>query len=423
MDWQVTHHVNYWGTTKLAYPDVPKEHPRFAKCMVVGNLVFVSGCIGRDPASDAPAPESAAEQVNIALDLARGALETAGATMGNIIKTYFLITDLDDYGEVRKTETEYYEAHAPMLVEQPPAATLMVVPGLARPEFKLEYEVIAVIDREAPDWTVTYYPEYWAGKELAFPHVPREHAKFARTQVAGNLVIVSGCQALDHDSVKTETDDIAEQSELVLEKIRIGMEETGGDLSSVAKTNVFVKDAEALEIYRQVERAYFEKHSPEAFAKPPASTAFIVAELPRPEFLIEVEAFGVVNKDAPDFAYAHRSGSEIAATSVTAGHLVFLSGCDGADAGTDDIGAEVTAALEKVRTALEDADSAMDKIVKLEVMLKAGEDYRAARDAEFDYYQTHAPRLLSHPPASMFTHLPMINAAGARYQIDVTATL
>ena len=36
MDWQVTHHPNYWGATKLAYPDVPKQHPRFAKCMVAG---------------------------------------------------------------------------------------------------------------------------------------------------------------------------------------------------------------------------------------------------------------------------------------------------------------------------------------------------------------------------------------------------
>jgi len=201
------------------------------------------------------------------------------------------------------------------------------------------------------------------------------------------------------------------------------MEETGGDLSSVAKTNVFVKDAGALEIYRKVERAYLEKHSPGVAARPPASTAFIVAELPRPEFLIEVEAFGVIDMDAPDFAYAHQAGTEFAAKSVTAGHLVFLSGCDGADAGAEDIGAEVTAALEKVRAALEGAGSAMDKIVKLEVMLKSGEDYRAARDAEFDYYQEHAPKLLSHPPASMFTHLPMINTAGARYQIDVTAVL
>jgi enamine deaminase RidA (YjgF/YER057c/UK114 family) len=423
MDWQVTHHPNYWGATKLAYPDVPKQHPRFAKCMVVGNLVFVSGCTGRDPASEGPASASAAAQVNIAFDLARAALETAGASMGNIIKTYFLITSLDDYGEIRKAETEYYESHAPLLVEKPPAATLMVVSALARPEFKLEYEVIAVIDRAAADWEVTYYPEYWGGTELAFPHVPREHAKFARTQVAGNLVIVSGCQALDHGSVKTETSDVAEQSEIVLEKIRIGMQETGGDLSSLAKTNVFVKGADALEIYRRVERAYFKKHSPEAFARPPASTAFIVAELPRPEFLIEVEAFGVIDKGAPGFAYSHQAGTETAAMSVTVGNLVFLSGCEAGELSAGALEDEVTAALEKVRAALAGAGSAMDKIVKLERMMKFGEDNGAVRDAEFEFYQAHAPGLLTQPPASMFSQLPMITAAGARYQIDVTAVL
>jgi len=65
----------------------------------------------------------------------------------------------------------------------------------------------------------------------------------------------------------------------------------------------------------------------------------------------------------------------------------------------------------------------MDKIVKLERMMKFGEDNGAVRDAEFEFYQAHAPGLLTQPPASMFSQLPMITAAGARYQIDVTAVL
>ncbi len=69
-----------------------------------------------------------------------------------------MIKSLDNYGEVRKTETEYYEKHAPKLVETPPSATLMVVPSLAAPEFELEYEVIAAVDRSATYWGVTYYP-------------------------------------------------------------------------------------------------------------------------------------------------------------------------------------------------------------------------------------------------------------------------
>jgi enamine deaminase RidA (YjgF/YER057c/UK114 family) len=41
---------------------------------------------------------------------------------------------------------------------------------------------------------VKYYPEYWAGKKLAYPHVPPEHPKFSRSVVVGNLVFISGCK-------------------------------------------------------------------------------------------------------------------------------------------------------------------------------------------------------------------------------------
>ena len=137
----------------------------------------------------------------------------------NIVKTFSLIRDLSTYGEYRKAETDFYELYAPTLIRKPPAATLMVYPGLALPEFKLEYEIIAVVNRSAKDWEVSYYPEFWAGKELAYPQVPKEHAKFARTQSVGELVLVSGCQALDHHTVKVETNDFVEQAKICLEKI------------------------------------------------------------------------------------------------------------------------------------------------------------------------------------------------------------
>jgi len=47
------------------------------------------------------------------------------------------------------------------------------------------------------NWEVTYFPEYWDGKRLAFPHVPKESPKFARSMVVGNLVFVSGCTGQD----------------------------------------------------------------------------------------------------------------------------------------------------------------------------------------------------------------------------------
>ena len=427
MDWDVKHYPEYWGGKKLAFPEVPRGHPKFARCMTVGNLIFASGCVGQDTESGDPAPAGVADQVNLALDHARQAMETAGGSMENIIKTFFLIRSLDDYQMVRKTETEYYEKHAPSLIEKPPSATLMVIPSLARPEFLAEYEVIGVIDRTAPDWGVTYYPEFWAGRELAYPHVPKEHAKFARTQVAGEIVIVSGCQALDHDTVKTESDDFREQSRIVLEKIKIGMEESGGSLNTVAKTNVFLKNIEDLAVYQEEERLYYEAHAPEGTTKMPVSTAFVVTELPRPEFLIETEAIGVAGDANGHFPMIFSSVARGETRSVSAGQLIFLEACDGSDpttgAADGDAEQQITVALEKVRAAMEAAGSSMDNVVKTVLMLKNLEDYPARREAELAFYEKYAPGLVAEPPVSTFTQLPMISAADSLFQIDVMGVL
>ncbi|MDP7626102.1 MAG: RidA family protein, partial [Rhodospirillales bacterium] len=291
---------------------------------------------------------------------------------------------------------------------------------LARPEYLVEYEVIAALDRDAPDWGVTYYPEFWGGKELAYPHVPKEHAKFARTQVVGNLVIVSGCQALDHNTVKVETMDFTEQSEIVLGKIKIGMEETGGSLASVVKTNVFLKDLNELARYRDVERAFYQRHVPDIGNNLPASTTIIVDELPRPEFLVEVEAIGVADDKDLNWQVTFTPGDKDASATVSAGNLVFLSGCDSADTGT--VEQQINAALDKVRTNLEVAGSSMDKIVKTLMMLRHIEDYPKMRKVEIEYYERHALHLVANPPVSTFVQLPEITRPDTLFQIDVTAT-
>jgi 2-iminobutanoate/2-iminopropanoate deaminase len=382
---------------------------------VVGNIVFLSGC-GGDPGA-----ASVEDQVTAALDTARLAMETAGASLGNIVKTFFMITRLDDYARVRKTETEYYERHAPQLVTTPPAATLMVVPSLASPGVKVQYEAIGAVRRGRAEWAVKYYPEFWAGRELAYPHVPKEHAKFARSQSVGNLLIVSGCQALDHGSVRVETADFDAQSRIVLDKVKVAMEETGGTLANVVKTNVFIKDAAMLRRYRDVERQFFAAHARAFVDRPPASTVYVVSELPRREFLIEVEAFGVADGKAPGWAPRYHAGA------ASAGNLLFVSGCHGSSGGRAASGAiegQVVAALDKVRAAMERAGSSLDKVVKTTLMLRALDAYPAMRAAELAYYRQHAPQLVATPPASTFMQVAAIgDDPDALFQIDAIGVM
>ena len=143
---KVTFYPAYWGGKKLSYPNVPAESPKFANSVVAGNLIFVSGCQGQNDETVKVETDVFEEQMIIALDKVRHAMEEAGSSMNNVIKTVMLLKNLEDYPRMRKTELEYYQRHAPALVEDPPASTFMQV-NLAKPEFLVEIDVVGVVSR------------------------------------------------------------------------------------------------------------------------------------------------------------------------------------------------------------------------------------------------------------------------------------
>ena len=428
MNWDVKYYSEYWDGKKLAYPHVPKESPKFARSMKVGNLIFVSGCTGQDTITGKPTAETFEAQMKTALDKVKMAMEEAGSSMGNIVKTIMLIKNRDDYPKMRRTEVEYYMEHAPNLVEDPPSSTFIVPASLAKPEFLVEVDVIGIVDREAPDWNVHHYAEYWGGKKLAYPHVPKEHPKFARTQVVGNLVFVSGCEALDHGTLKVETNDFKEQTRICLEKIIMGMEQTGGSVNNLVKTYVLLKDIKDYPLYKEVEQEFFKEHAPDLAKNPPASTVINVTSLALPEFLVEVEAFGVVDKEVPGWEAKYGQGKGVSSSRASAGNLLFLSGCDGSNPETgkmetQDIEEQVHRALDKVKAALEGAGSSLEKMVKTFMLLKRLEDYPRMRKAEVEYYEKHAPKLVENPPVSTFLQLTSMTNPEALFEMDVTALL
>ncbi len=428
MNWEVKYYPEYWDGKRLAYPHVSKESPKFARSMQVGNLLFVSGSTGQDTITGKPTAEKFEDQMIMALDKLKIAMEEAGSSMENIVKTVMLVKRREDYPRMRKTEIEYYLKHAPYLVEHPPASTFIAPASLAKPEFLIEVDVIGVIDKSAPRWDVKYYAEYLGGKKLAFPHVPKEHAKFARTETVGNLVIVSGCEAMNRDTLKVETNDFEEQTRICLEKIRTGMAETGGSIDNLIKTYVLLKDIKHGPVYRKVEQEFFRKHAPALTKNPPASTAIQVSSLARPEYLVEVEAFGVIDQKAPDWPTKFHPGTEEVSRSASAGNLLFLSGCDGSNPKTGEMEAgtieqQIGVALDKVKTGLEGAGSSMEKMVKTFMLLKHLEDYPKMRRAEVEYYQKHAPHLVAYPPVSTFMQLSSLTNPKGLFEIDVTAVL
>ncbi|HUT72910.1 MAG TPA: RidA family protein [Desulfatiglandales bacterium] len=148
MSQRVKYYPFYIAGVKQVYPNVHPGTPKYASAVVVDNLVFLSGMTAQDTKTGACLTDTIADQMIVCLDKVKAGLEEVGSSMENIIKTLILLKDVKDYQIMRKTELEYYQKHAPRLVDEPPASTFMQPAALARPEFLVELDVIAVVSRE-----------------------------------------------------------------------------------------------------------------------------------------------------------------------------------------------------------------------------------------------------------------------------------
>lgn len=118
---------------------------QFARSVVVGDIVFLSGSSGRTMETGDISSNNLKDQMVVAWNKIKGALEEAGSSLENIVKTNIYLKNRDDYDSMRQTEKEYWSKYAPALLEDPPASTFMQPVSLSRPNMLVEIEVIAVI--------------------------------------------------------------------------------------------------------------------------------------------------------------------------------------------------------------------------------------------------------------------------------------
>ncbi|MBN2061587.1 MAG: RidA family protein [Deltaproteobacteria bacterium] len=132
MDGKKTHILEYAG-----------HRQRFARSVVAGGFVFLSGSSGRTIESGEVSSGDVREQTVVALDKIRAALEEAGSSMENIVKITIFFKNMDDYEAVKQAEFDYYAKYAPSLVNEPPAGTVCQVVSLSKSNMLVEFDVIA----------------------------------------------------------------------------------------------------------------------------------------------------------------------------------------------------------------------------------------------------------------------------------------
>ena len=113
----------------------------YSRAVRVGNLVFVAGTTGWGP--DGRIIDGGAyEQAVQCIDNIRAALEQAGASLSDVVRTRMYVTDMSTADQVTRAHKEAFDAVRP-------AATLVEVRALATPDMLVELEVDAVVEASA----------------------------------------------------------------------------------------------------------------------------------------------------------------------------------------------------------------------------------------------------------------------------------
>jgi len=106
-----------------------------------GRLVFLAGQVALDEAGEIVGAGDLEAQARQIFANIRTALAAVGATPAHIAKTTTYIVGLD-----AEKRAALAAARADFTPDPPPASTLLGVQSLARPEFLIEIDVVAVLD-------------------------------------------------------------------------------------------------------------------------------------------------------------------------------------------------------------------------------------------------------------------------------------
>ena len=107
----------------------------YSRAVIDGDFAFVAGTTGYDYAT-MTMPSDVTSQSRNCFKTIEAALKEGGFAMADIVRATYYITDISD-------ADAHFAVCGEVLGEIRPAATLLIVAGLYKPEMKVEIEVTA----------------------------------------------------------------------------------------------------------------------------------------------------------------------------------------------------------------------------------------------------------------------------------------
>jgi 2-iminobutanoate/2-iminopropanoate deaminase len=109
----------------------------YSQAIKVGNLVYTSGQIPIDPATDNFVEGGIKEQTRQSLTNVQAILKEAGLTMENVVKTTVFMADMNDFADMNTVYAEFF-------AEPYPARSAVAVKTLPKGAL-VEIEVVAAV--------------------------------------------------------------------------------------------------------------------------------------------------------------------------------------------------------------------------------------------------------------------------------------
>jgi enamine deaminase RidA (YjgF/YER057c/UK114 family) len=112
-----------------------------SRAVRVGNVIAVSGTAPIGPDGRTVGPGDPAAQARRCLEIIAAALENAGASLADVVRTRTLLVRIEDWQAVAAVHGEFFR-------DIRPANTIMQVSRFIDPEWLVELEADAVLNRD-----------------------------------------------------------------------------------------------------------------------------------------------------------------------------------------------------------------------------------------------------------------------------------
>jgi len=121
----------------VSAPNAAKPIGPYSPAIRAGNLLFISGQVGFDPATGALVDGDVTAQTDQVMRNIGSLLTAAGAGFGDVVRTTVYLADMNEFAQMN-------EVYARYMVEPPPARSTVQVARLPR-DARVEIDVIAVL--------------------------------------------------------------------------------------------------------------------------------------------------------------------------------------------------------------------------------------------------------------------------------------